>query len=232
MDQGGFPLSPRQINTVGGPRPSTEARDRVIAVLSEAFARGALEVDEFERRVTIAHRSEVPGELVALTSDLPASSSGAAPPVPTPLARTVVPAELVRPAGMIVAIMGGSQRGGQWAVPRQLNVLALMGGSQLDLREARLPAGVVEIRIMAMMGGVQILVPPHLAVEAVGTAIMGGFAHVDRASAQPDPTATLVRITGFCLMGGVHIEMRLPGESERDARRRRKREQREERRRR
>jgi hypothetical protein len=31
------------------------------------------------------------------------------------------------------------------------------------------------------------------------------------------------------MMGGVHIEMRLPGESERDARKRRRRERREQR---
>jgi hypothetical protein len=229
MDQGGSPLTPRTATTMAQ-RPSTESRDRIIAALSEAFARGALEVEEFERRVTVAHRSEAISELAALTSDLPVlPSSSGTERLPV---RNVVPTEMVRPSGMIVSIMGGSQRNGQWTVPRQLNIVALMGGSQIDLREARLPTGVVEIRVLAMMGGVQVLVPPQLSVEASGTAIMGGFAHVERAPSQPDPGATVVRVTGFCMMGGVHIEMRLPGESERDARRRRKRERREERRRR
>jgi hypothetical protein len=227
MDQGGPPLTPRAA-TAMTQRPSTEGRDRIIATLSEAFARGVLEVEEFERRVTVAHRSETASELAALVADLPAvAPAPGAAPLP---ARNVLPTELVRASGTIVSIMGGTQRVGQWTVPRQLNVVALMGGSQIDLREARLPAGVVEIRVLAMMGGVQVLVPPQLAVEASGAAIMGGFAHVERAPTQPDPGATVVRVTGFCLMGGVHIEMRLPGESEREARRRRKRERREARR--
>jgi hypothetical protein len=39
--------------------------------------------------------------------------------------------------------------------------------------------------------------------------------------------APLLRVTGLALMGGVQIEMRLPGESQRDARKRRRRERRE-----
>ena len=227
MDQGGGPPLPWRAGTAVAQRPDTEARDRIITALSDAFARGALDVDEFERRVTVAHRSDVRADLEALTSDLPAATTSTAPAVPS---RTMVPPSMVRASGLVVSIMGGSQRTGQWSVPRTLNVIALMGGSQLDLREARLPAGVVEVRILAVMGGVQILVPPNLAVEANGAAVMGGFAHVERAPAAPDPGAPLLRVTGLALMGGVHIEMRLPGESEREARRRRKRALREERR--
>jgi hypothetical protein len=223
MDQGGPPLSPRSAGSLA-PRATTEARDRVIAILSDAFARGTLDVDEYERRVTVAHRSDVLGEVEALVADLPAPAA----PVPAPAApRSVVPPALVRPSGLVLSIMGGTERNGTWTVPRTLNVLSLMGGTRLDLREARLPAGVIEVRVAAMMGGVQIIVPPQLAVEASGAAIMGGFQHVERAPAEPDPAAPLLRVTGLALMGGVHIEMRLPGETERQARKRRRRERRE-----
>jgi hypothetical protein len=73
---------------------------------------------------------------------------------------------------------------------------------------------------------VEIIVPPNLPVTADGVAIMGGFAHVDRALADPDPAAPMLRVTGLAFMGGVHIEMRLPGESQRQARKRRQRERR------
>jgi hypothetical protein len=134
---------------------------------------------------------------------------------------------MVRPSSLVVSIMGGSERHGTWSVPRTLNVLAVMGGARLDLREARLPAGVIDVRVAALMGGVEIIVPPHLAVEASGSAIMGGFQHVERAPAQPDPGAPLLRVTGLALMGGVHVEMRLPGETRQDAQRRRRRERRD-----
>jgi hypothetical protein len=205
-------------------RPTTDVRDRVIAVLSDAFARGTLEVEEFERRVTVAHRSDSVAEIEALLGDLPVPATPTAPAAP---ARTLVPASEVRRSGLALAVMGGTRRIGAWTVPRTLNVVSVMGGSQLDFREARLPAGVVEVRVLSMMGGVEIIVPPQLAVEAEGAAIMGGFEHIERAPMTPDPAAPLLRVTGLAVMGGVHIETRLPGESAREARRRRKRERRD-----
>jgi hypothetical protein len=83
-----------------------------------------------------------------------------------------------------------------------------------------LPAGPVEIDLRALMASVEIIVPPGLAVETEGTAIMGSFEHVDRAPRNPDPEAPILRVRGRVVMGSVEIRMRLPGESERAARRR------------
>jgi hypothetical protein len=127
-------------------------------------------------------------------------------------------------------IMSGTDRRGPWGVPRRLRIVTLMGGVRLDLREARFPAGPVDIEIFAMMGGTEIVVPPGLAVETHGTAIMGGFANVNRAAAHPDPEAPLLRVHGFVMMGGVHVRMQLPGESRHDARRRERRAERQARR--
>jgi hypothetical protein len=69
-------------------------------------------------------------------------------------------------------------------------------------------------------------VPPGLAVETEGVAVMGSFEHVDRAPAHPDPEAPLLRVRGRVIMGSVEIKMRLPGESEREAHRRQKLERR------
>jgi hypothetical protein len=99
-----------------------------------------------------------------------------------------------------------------------------MGGAHLDLREARFPPGPVDIEIFSMMGGTEIIVPPGLAVETHGSAIMGGFQEVNRAPLHPDDNAPLLRVHGFVFMGGVDIRMRLPGETDRDAHRRQKRE--------
>jgi hypothetical protein len=67
-------------------------------------------------------------------------------------------------------------------------------------------------------------------VQTSGTGIMGGFQQINRAPAHPDPDAPLLRIHGFAVMGGVDVKMRLPGESDREARRRLRNERREERR--
>jgi len=206
------------------------ARDRAIAALSDAFAHDVLDVEEFERRVTVAHTSEASAEILALIADLPASTDAIAR-VPVALA-PAEPTTIGEAATTqtVYAIMGGVDRRGAWTVPRRWRVIAMMGGAQLDLREARFPAGVIDLEVKAFCGGVQIIVPPGLAVEVHGTAIMGGFQNVNRAPAHPDPDAPLLRIHGLALMGGVDITMRLPGESERQAHRRRKVESRQERR--
>ena len=204
-----------------------DARERTIAALSEGFANDALDVEEFERRVTLAHTSASAEEITALTSDLPAA--------PTALAKPTV---AMAPAGAdeglapetVYAIFGGVDRRGTWNVPRRWRVIAAFGGAQLDLREARFPTGVIDLEVKAVCGGVQIVVPPGLAVEVHGTAIMGGFQDVNRAPAHPDPDAPLLRIHGLALMGGVEITMRLPGESDHQAHRRQKVESRQERR--
>jgi hypothetical protein len=104
-------------------------------------------------------------------------------------------------------------------------VLAMMGGAELDFREARLSSGVTEIEIFALMGGVEILVPPGVRIDAGGMAIMGSFAHGAGNNESTAPDAPVIRIGGIAIMGGVEVHVRLPGETAREARRRLKEQQ-------
>ena len=157
----------------------------MIARLSEHFANDTLEVDEFERRVTLAHTKDSHEAIDALLADLPALGGEAKPLVTT--GPTVVPSQVPEDQDRqsMFAVFGGVQRGGTWTVPRKLRVTAAMGGVQLDLREARFPPGGVDIHVRAVFGGIDIIVPPGLAVQMHGSAIMGGFAQVDRSPASP-----------------------------------------------
>ena len=199
-----------------------ETREKVIGALQEHFAHDALDVDEFERRVTLAHVSESQEAILALLDDLPVLAD-----VPGRATKTaLVPAEEVRPSQTLRAIMSSTERRGPWTVPRQVRVRATMSSTVLDFREARMPAGPVELDLRVVMSSAEIIVPPGLAVEMEGTGIMGSFEHLDRAPAHPDPDAPLLRVRGLAVMGSVEIKMRLPGESERDAHRRLKQERR------
>ena len=122
----------------------------------------------------------------------------------------------------MMAILGGLERRGSWTMPRSVRASAIFGGMVLDFREAILQPGITDIHIVALMGGVQLIVPPSLAVEVSGTAIMGGVDHLDRAPPQLDPDRPLLRVHGVAIMGGIAVETRLSGESELDAHRRRR----------
>jgi hypothetical protein len=193
-----------------------DVRERAIARLSDAFAHDELDVAEFERRVTVAHTAESPAELEALLADL--QPGRAMEPAPPPVAQATALARAaageVQAEQKAYAIMGGIDRRGAWTVPRKLKLVMMMGGAYLDLREARFPAGPVDLHVFAFMGGAEIIVPPGLAVQTDGSAFMGGFQDVNRAPAVADPDAPLLRVHGMVVMGGVDIRTALPGEPE------------------
>lgn len=118
----------------------------------------------------------------------------------------------VAPRGVFAAVWGGSGRKGSWIVPRHLKLFAVMGGVELDLREARLAAGVTEIECTAIMGGIEIVVPPDVRVECTGTAFMGGFEAVGGTMTYYDPAYPVIRVSGLAVMGGVEVKVRRSGE--------------------
>ena len=125
----------------------------------------------------------------------------------------VAVAARVDQAKRILAILSGSQRQGSWRVPRKLRVVAVMGGIDLDFREAQFGPGVTEVEVTSVMGGIAVIVPPHLQVACDGVGILGVFEGMDRAAAgEPVPDAPLLRITGVAVMGALEIFMRPPGE--------------------
>ncbi len=196
----------------------------MIDALCEAFARDEMGLEDFERRVETAHRADTAAELDALLADLlsaslPARAGGAPAPRPHPRARSAPP----RPR----EVMGGSVRRGRWEPARRITALAIMGGVELDFREAVLLPGVTEVQAFAFWGGIEILAPPGVRLESTGIGIMGGFDHGAGAGEPVDPSAPTLRVTGIELMGGVDIKVRYPGESGRGARRRVREERRQ-----
>lgn len=197
-----------------------DARERTIATLSDAFARDDLDMDDFEQRLGLAHRTDSLVELERLTADLTPAAAPAATTALAQVPKTQTDVGQVRDQQTLVAILGGTERSGYWKPARKIRAVAILGGAQFDFREAVMAPGVTELHVTALMGGVNIIVPPHLAVEMDGVAIMGGFAHSERAAVNPDPDRPILRVTGFALWGGVHIETRLLGETEEDVHRR------------
>lgn len=207
-----------------------ERRAQVIEVLSEAFAQDALDMDEFDQRLTLAHQATNTAELDRLIDDV-APAITATEPDQEPVVATV---EVPEPeAGLVpyrpekksvVTIIGGAERKGSWRVPKKLTAFALMGAIDLDFREVELPPGVTEVTVTAVMGAVDIIVPPWLAVECDGWALAGAFETMDRAPNQRDPNEPILVIKGRAVMGAFGIVTRLPGESSWQAYRRRRRE--------
>ncbi|GAA0651051.1 DUF1707 domain-containing protein [Streptomyces thermocarboxydovorans] len=197
-------------------RASDADRERVADILREALAEGRLDMEEFGERLDATYKARTYGELEPITRDLP--NAGAAAPVvslnkePAPSgtwADRIVHREDDGGAQWAVAVMSGFQRKGRWTVPRRLNCVAFWGGGELDLREADFADREVVINAVAIMGGVDITVPPGVEVVVRGMGIMGGFDHRE-AGVPGDPGAPRVIVTGFAFWGGVGVQRKLP----------------------
>ena len=206
----------------GGDEALSAAREHVVQTLSTHFAHDRLSMTEFEHRLERAYNLNAIDELRSLVADLPtvAARAGTEETARSP---ALVPSSEVPPRGAVFTVMGGHERTGSWIVPRQLKVVVIMGGAEIDLRDARFGAGITEIEIFVLMGGVNIIVPPGVRVESLGAAFMGGFELKAGDATALSPTHPVLRLSGLAIMGGVETETRYQGETAKEAKRRRRR---------
>ncbi len=208
-------------------------RDAAIDALSRSFADDHLGLEEFEARVERAVRARTEAELEELLADLPAQLPARTAPAPAwrDTQPAPVPARAADPERderrqHIIAVLSGATRKGQWEPSRHLFAYAFWGGAELDFREAALAPGTTNVTAIAIMGGVEIIVPPGVAVDVEGFALMGGIDQMHERGSTDDPNAPRIRVQGFAMMGGVDVAVRRAGESKREARRRRRTERR------
>jgi hypothetical protein len=181
-------------------RVSDAERDAVLHTLGDHAAVGRLTLDELEDRSSRALAAKTRGELATLTSDLPADAEGVSARAPAPSRR--------KPVRWVVAILSGSRRRGRFRAVGQINAVAVMGGNEIDLREAEIEGGELTVNLIAVMGGTEIYVPDSVELDVGGFSVMGGHEEVG-SERPPRPGAPLIRIRTYTLMGGASI-YRLP----------------------
>jgi hypothetical protein len=126
--------------------------------------------------------------------------------------RSLAPEEMIPPHRGAVSIWTNVQRTGDWILARTFRTVALMGGVELDLRNARMGPGTSTIEIRCMWGGVTILVPDDVNVECEVDALAGGVEMKHEVPTRAPVGAPRVRIIGTVLMGGVEVKV-VPRES-------------------
>ncbi len=200
-------------------RASDADREQVAEVLREALAEGRLDMEEFQERLDAVYRARTYGELAPLTRDLPAPGATVAPAVSLtkdPVAGggwagRIVGGDDSGTSTWAVAVMSGFQRKGRWTAPRRFNAFAFWGGGEIDLREANFADREVVVNAVAIMGGIDVIVPPGVEVVVRGIGVMGGFDHREE-GVPPEPGARVI-VTGFAFWGGVGVQRKLPARS-------------------
>jgi hypothetical protein len=195
-------------------RISDQDRHRVAEFLREAAGDGRIDMEELDERLGQAYAAKVYADLVPIVADLPGSSPITAQGTSPATATSRQPVVHARRFESSIAILSGQERKGVWEVGPVHTALAVMGGVELDLRQAVFTAGETIINAHALMGGVDITVNAQTRVFVDGIGVMGGFAQGrDRVDADLGPGSPVVRVRGIALMGGVNVVRKeMPGE--------------------
>jgi len=177
-----------------GMRASDAERERTVTTLRDGAAHGRLTFDELAQRTEIAYEATTGAELERLVADLPQ----AAPDV------FDAPRKRRR---WNIAVLGGCERKGRWRPAADGVALAVLGGVDLDLRDATIEGDEIVITAIAVLGGIEIVVPEGVEVDLGGFALLGGTEH-QQGTAQVRPGTPVVRVRAFTLLGGFEVKVK------------------------
>jgi hypothetical protein len=101
---------------------------------------------------------------------------------------------------MNVAVFGGFSKAPFAPGWRRQTALAFLGGGELDLGAAT-PADDARLTAIAVLGGIDVRVPPGSRVALSGLSLLGG-----RDVKVPPGDGPTIRVRAFAILGGVSIQ--------------------------
>ena len=105
-----------------------------------------------------------------------------------------------------INIFGGGSRSGPWEVPKEIRMINLFGGGDIDFTDAKFTHPTTRIRMLTLFGGAGIYVREDINTMTKTISIFGG---VDNsAPSSQSSSAPLVIIEGLVMFGGVDISIK------------------------
>ena len=185
-------------------RVSDAERDQTLRVLGDHAAVGRLTLDELEERSSRALAAKTRGELATLTGDLPLEKDQDRPATAGGRSGYPAPTLARKPVRWMVAILSGSQRRGRFRAVGSINSVSVMGGDEIDLREAEIEGGELTLNLWALMGGATLYIPDSVELDVGGFSLLGGNTEIG-SERPPRPGAPVIRLRTWNLMGGATI---------------------------
>lgn len=171
-------------------RASDTDRERVAALLAEAFADGRLTTEEHAQRAAAAFAARTLGELAGLTADL-------AMPDRQPLR--------LDGGHAVTAFFASEERYGRWVVPGCVTCAAVFGEAVLDVREALLQERHVVLNVYALFGRVRLIVPAGVEVVMNGSELLGRQRGGTAQSAPAGGDGPVIEVRGYVVASEVVV---------------------------
>lgn len=172
-------------------RASDSEREAIVERLRVASAEGRLSLEELVGRTEAAYSATTRGELAKVAVDLPEQDS---------LPSTTQPVHSQR----MVSVFADVSRRGWWRAEGTVSPITVFGDVELDLRQAAVPTGQVQISAVAPFGDIEVIVPDGVIVELSGFSLFGRK-KVDVRRSSSMRSAPVVRVQGFTVFGSVLV---------------------------
>ena len=187
-------------------RPIDKVREEVVDQLVMNYSHGELSLEAFERRLDQAMETDDPQVLVELTADLDLVIDQVfVDSKKQQMGMKFILGES-EDAETIFNIFSGSDRSGEWELPKEIRVISIFSGSNIDLTDAIFRDPIVRVKIFNLFSGDNIYVPENVNVKVKAFCIFGGIDN--SVSSVTDPTTPTIIIEGYALFSGINIEIR------------------------
>jgi hypothetical protein len=201
--------------------PLERIKEHLIEDLQDQYARGILDMDEYEELVKKTREIENKYDLARLADDLPdlqrpedtagekKSSAGQHSSHRRPENDHHSAADRPHPRELgtvdsIVSVMGENRRSGRWKPAKQIKVFTLMADLNIDFTHAEFSSNTVYIDFFSIMSDVDIIIPPHVQVEFSGTPVLSS--HKDKTIKVGGQNGPVLRINGVSFMADVVVK--------------------------
>ena len=187
-------------------RPIEKVREEVIDTLIYNYSHGVISSEAFERRLDQAMASKSHQEIFNLAADLEKTKDSEFDSQKERQFNVNYAASDNDETDTIVNILGGSGRSGQWTVPREIRIVTIFGGADIDFTDAIFTTPNVTIKILCLFGGDNIYVPENINVVSKAFCILGGIDN--KAPSIASRQAPTLTIEGLVLFGGLDIKIK------------------------
>lgn len=189
-------------------RPVDVLREEVIDQLIVNYGHEELSLEAFERRLDQALASDDASDLSELVADLEIKADESY----ADQKREELDLDLDYDYGptpdveYVFNIFGGSNRNGPWNVPKEIRMLTLFGGGEIDFTDARFTHPSVRIKMLTLFGGASIYVREDINTVTKIITIFGG--NDNSAPSSRSSHAPVVMIEGLVMFGGTKIKIK------------------------
>lgn len=187
-------------------RPIAALREEAIDQLIMNYGHGKLSLEAFERRLDRALDAKSHDEILGLTADLDLIADKSYTEKKRAELGMASDGTMPKTVEHMVHIFSGGNRGGAWTVAKEIHMLNLFGGSEIDFTNARFSARETRIRMICLFGGATFYVPENVNTVSKAVCLFGGIHN--RGPSTFDQDAPTLVIEGLVLFGGATVKIK------------------------